>query len=80
MTVPVAASDSNKFCMERFEHRNDSGEFVTNVLYSEAVAACEAISADGFNVGLCKERDWELVCLSVGYLDFGVLMTIRLRP
>ncbi|MBO4714320.1 MAG: hypothetical protein J5615_10640 [Fibrobacter sp.] len=71
--VPVAASDSNKFCMERFEHRNDSGEFVTNVLYSEAVAACEAISADGFNVGLCKERDWELVCLSGGYLDFGVI-------
>jgi hypothetical protein len=71
--VAVAASDSNKFCMERFEHRNDSGEFVHNVLHSEAMAACEAMSADGFKVSLCKERDWELVCLSGGYLDFGVI-------
>ena len=71
--VPVSVSDTNKFCIERFEHRNDSGEFVNNVLHSEAVAACEAVSASGFTVSLCKERDWELVCLSGGTLSYGVL-------
>lgn len=71
--VAVAASDTNKFCMERFEHRDEAGEFVRNVLHSEAVAACEAMSADGFTVGLCKERDWELVCLSGGSLAYGVI-------
>lgn len=71
--VAVSASDTNKFCMERFEHMNDSGEFATNVMHSEAVAACESISASGFSVGLCKERDWELVCLSGGQLSYGVV-------
>lgn len=71
--VAVAASDSNKFCMERFEHMDDSGKFVNNVMYSEALAACEAISASGFTVSLCKERDWELVCLSDGKLSYGVI-------
>lgn len=71
--VPVSASDTNIFCMERFEHRDDSGKFVNNALHSEAVAACEAISASGFKVSLCKERDWELVCLSGGTLSYGVL-------
>ena len=71
--VPVSVNDTNKFCIERFEHRNDSGEFVNNVLHSEAVAACEAVSASGFTVSLCKERDWELVCLSGGTLSYGVL-------
>lgn len=59
--------------MEKFEHRNDSGEFVVNVRHSEAVAACEAVSASGFKVSLCNERDWELVCLSGGSLSYGVL-------
>ena len=71
--VPVAVSDSSRFCMEKFEHRNDSGEFVMNVRHSEAVAACEAVSASGFKVSLCNERDWELVCLSGGSLPYGVL-------
>ena len=71
--VPVSTGDTNSFCMEKFEHRNDSGEFVYNVLHSEAVAACEAVSASGFTVSLCKERDWELVCLSGGLLSYGVL-------
>lgn len=71
--VPVSISDTNKFCMEKYEHQNDSGEFVRNVLHSEAVAACEAVSADGFKVSLCNERDWELVCLSGGRLDYGVI-------
>jgi hypothetical protein len=59
--------------MERMEHQNDSGEFMTNVLHSEALAACEAISTDGFKVSLCNERDWELVCLSGGTLAYGVV-------
>jgi hypothetical protein len=71
--VPVSTGDSASFCMEKFEHRNDSGEFVYNVLHSEAVAACEGVSASGFTVSLCKERDWELVCLSGGSLSYGVL-------
>ena len=71
--VSVGVGDTNVFCMEKFEHRNDSGEFMHNVLHSEAVAACEAVSASGFTVGLCNERDWELVCLSGGSLAYGVL-------
>lgn len=71
--VAVAASDSNKFCMERFEHMDDSGKFVSNVLHAEAKAACEGVSASGFKVGLCKERDWELVCLSGGLLSYGIV-------
>ena len=71
--VAVKSSDTTFFCMERMEHQNDSGEFVTNVMHSEALAACEAISADGFKVSLCNERDWELVCLSGGTLAYGVI-------
>ena len=71
--MPVKASDSLSFCMERFEHRDDSGAFVTNVLHSEAMAICEGISASGFTVSLCNERDWELVCLSGGTLAYGVI-------
>lgn len=71
--IAVSSSDTSIFCMEKMEHRNDSGEFVSNVLHSEAMAACEAISASGFTVGLCNERDWELVCLSGGSLTYGVI-------
>jgi len=72
--VPVKAADTSAvFCMERYEHRNDSGVFMTGVLHSEAVAACEGVSASGFTVSLCKERDWELVCLSGGSLAYGVI-------
>lgn len=70
--VPVSA-DSSVFCMEKFEHRDDNGAFVTNVLHSEAVAACEAVSASGFTVKLCGENDWMKVCLSGGALTYGVV-------
>ena len=71
--VAVSTSDTSSFCMERFEHRDANGKFMTNVLHSEAVAACSEVSASGFEVSLCKERDWELVCLSGGSLSYGVL-------
>ena len=71
--LPVSVSKDTVFCMERFEHQDDSGKFVNNVLYSEALATCEAISASGFKVSLCNERDWERVCLSGGSLSYGVL-------
>lgn len=72
--VPVKAADTTElFCMERLEHQNDSGSFMTNVLHSEALATCEAMSADGFRVSLCNERNWELVCLSGGKLAYGVV-------
>lgn len=71
--LPVTSGDSIHFCMERFEHRDSSGNFVTNVLHSEAVAACEAITYDGFEVALCGERDWELVCLTNGISSYGVI-------
>lgn len=69
----AVSADSSVFCMEKFEHRDADGNFVTNVLHSEAVAACEAISASGFTVGLCGESDWQKVCLSGGVLTFGVI-------
>ena len=71
--LPVSVSEDTVFCMERFEHQDDSGKFVNNVLYSEALATCESISASGFKVSLCNERDWERVCLSGGVLSYGVL-------
>ena len=72
--VAVKATDSTAlFCMEKLEHRDENGDFVTNVLHAEAQEACESISASGFTVGLCKERDWELVCLSGGSLAYGVI-------
>ncbi|MCQ2096390.1 MAG: hypothetical protein MJY87_00400 [Fibrobacter sp.] len=71
--VPVSTSDTNVFCMEKFEHRDDSGAFMNNVLHSEAMAACEAISASGFEVKLCGEQDWLQVCLSGGTLPYGVV-------
>lgn len=71
--IAVKASDSLVFCMERYEHQDDSGKFMVNVLHSEAMSACEAMSASGFTVSLCKERDWDLVCLSGGVLSYGVI-------
>ena len=71
--MPVSVGQDTVFCMEKFEHQDDSGKFVNNVLYSEALSACEAISASGFKVSLCNERDWERVCLSGGTLSYGVL-------
>lgn len=71
--IAVAAADTSIFCMEKMEHRNDSNEFVTNVLYTEALEVCESMSASGFTVSLCNERDWELVCLSGGLLSYGVI-------
>ena len=71
--VAVSTSDTTSFCMERYEHRNAKGVFMNNVLHSEAVAACSEMSADGFEISLCRERDWELVCLSGGSLAYGVI-------
>lgn len=71
--MPVSKEDSVVFCMERLEHQNDSGEFVVNVLHSEALETCKALSNDEFDVSLCGERDWELVCLSGGTLSYGVI-------
>lgn len=71
--LAVSVTNDSLFCMERFEHQDDSGKFVNNVLYSEALAQCEAISASGFKVSLCNERDWERVCLYDGTLAYGVL-------
>lgn len=71
--VPVSVADTSVFCMERFEHMNSAGNFINNVMHSEAKAACESISANGFKVALCNERDWELVCLSGGTLSYGVI-------
>ncbi|MCQ2089179.1 MAG: hypothetical protein MJY93_02910 [Fibrobacter sp.] len=71
--VVVSVGDTSVFCMERYEHMDDSGKFVSNVLYSEAVAACEAMEVSGFTVSLCGESDWEKVCLSGGTLSYGVI-------
>lgn len=71
--MAVSTSDTTVFCMERFEHQKDSGEFVHNVTFAEALSTCEGISASGFKVSLCKERDWELVCLSDGLSTYGVI-------
>lgn len=71
--ILVSTSDTTTFCMERYEHRDDSGTFVNNVLHSEALAACQAMSGSGFTFDLCGEREWELVCLSGGTLSYGVI-------
>ena len=71
--VPVRTNDSTRFCIERFEHLNEDSTFAHNVLYSEAVSACEAISASGFQVSLCKSQDWKAACLAQGRTSYGVI-------
>lgn len=71
--VAVSTSDTTSFCMETLEHRGANGKFMTNVLHSEAMAECESMSASGFEFSLCRERDWELTCLSGGSLSYGVI-------
>lgn len=71
--LPISLGDTVRFCMERFEHADSSGAFMTNLLHSEALDVCESISASGFEVSLCGERDWELVCLTNGISSYGVI-------
>lgn len=71
--IPVKTSDTTSLCIESLEHRNEEGEFVRNVLHAEAMASCSSIEAPGYTVSLCKERDWELVCLSGGSSTNGVI-------
>lgn len=71
--VPVRTNDSTRFCIERFEHLNADGTFDHGVLYSEAVAGCEAVSASEFTVSLCKSQDWKAACLAQGRTSYGVI-------
>ncbi|MDR1760113.1 MAG: SUMF1/EgtB/PvdO family nonheme iron enzyme [Fibrobacter sp.] len=72
--VPVRTDDSTRFCVERFEHRKTGGVFETNVLFAEAQAACEAVSAAGFTVSLCGEKQWQGACLSGSWQTaYGVI-------
>lgn len=71
--VPVRTSDSTRFCIERYEHMNTDSTFAHNVLYSEAVATCNGISASGFTVSLCKSADWKSACLAQGRSAYGVI-------
>ena len=70
--LPVK-TDSSVFCMEKFEHQDSSGNFMTNLLWSEALEVCESLNYSGFQVSLCPERDFELVCLSGGLFSYGVI-------
>lgn len=70
--LPVRTSDSTRLCMEQYEHRDSTG-FVHGVLFKEALDACEAISASGFTVTLCKSADWKAACLAQGRASYGVI-------
>lgn len=71
--VPVRTSDTTRFCIERFEHMDSDSTFAHNVLYGEAVKACEGISADGFDVSLCRSGDWKAACMAQGRSSYGVI-------
>lgn len=71
--VAVESSDTTRFCMESIEHRDGNGEFYSNVLHSEAMEICNAMSLPGFNVSLCHESDWQKACLSGGSSTYGVI-------
>ena len=71
--VAVESSDTTRFCMESIEHRDENGEFYSNVLHSEAMEICNAMSLPGFNVSLCHESDWQKACLSGGSSTYGVI-------
>lgn len=71
--VPVRTNDSTRFCMERFEHMNSDSTFAHNVLYAEAVKACESMSADGFSISLCKSNDWKGACMAQGKSSYGLI-------
>lgn len=71
--VPVRTSDTTRFCIEQFEHRDSDSTFAHGVLYSEAVAGCEAMSASGFTISLCKSADWKAACMAQGRSSYGVI-------
>ncbi len=71
--VPVRTSDTTRFCIEKFEHQNSDSTFAHNVLFAEAQAACESISASGFSVSLCKSADWKAACTAQGKTSYGVI-------
>ena len=73
--VGVQGADSlPDFCMDRFEHRED-GKFVTQVRWSEARAACRALSDGEWEFDLCGEAQWTRACAEGTSRSWGVLET-----
>ncbi len=49
------------YCIEKNEHR-DSGKFITNITYEDAVKSCKELSTADMQVQLCTEAQWERAC------------------
>lgn len=71
--VPVRTDNSTRFCMEKFEHMDSDSTFAHGVLFNEAVAGCESITAEGFTVSLCKTADWKAACMAQGRSSYGLI-------
>jgi hypothetical protein len=76
--MPVKKDSETIFCMEKFQHFNGN-EFERNFLYIEAKRACESLSFDGFELGLCTEQEWNAACLSRGS-SYGVIEETGFLP
>jgi|GEM_PF-1553134 len=55
------------FCMEPYEHRDDSGKFVHSVSWAQADSICAQISPED-STRLCSEAQWERACKSTDSL------------
>lgn len=72
---------SSKVCVERFEHRDSNGEFLFNVLYSDARQACRDFGTGypDFSFDLCSEDDWLSACLSRNS-SYGTIQEYPFEP
>jgi len=64
------------FCIEEYEHRDSTGSFVTNVLWEEARAHCQALQNSdtfGLRYDLCRNQDWQFACNGTGRSPYGVI-------
>lgn len=54
------------FCMEKWEHRDSKGNFLSNVLYEDARKLCQADASlnKGFSFDLCLDQDWFSACVA----------------
>lgn len=68
-------------CVEQFEHQDSVGNFITDVLYQDSRAACQALSATapGFQFDLCTEDDWLSACLSRNS-SYGTIQEYPFEP
>ncbi len=63
--TPTHIINMGPYCIEPYEHRDSSGQFISGVTWEKADTLCQAMSKD-FNSQLCSEAEWERACEGPG--------------